>query len=125
MKYLLDVSTMVALLWKEHADHSKARAWATGKKLAVCPFTELGFLRVITSPAFYATMTDAREVLEIFLAEEKPEFIPADIRALQGEVAPGSSKTTDWYLANLARAHGMSWATLDTRANHSARTLVV
>jgi predicted nucleic acid-binding protein len=124
VKYLLDVSTMVALLWKEHADHSKTRSWAAGKKLAVCPFTELGFLRVVTSPAFNATMTDAREVLEIFLAEETPEFIPANIRALQGEVAPGSSKTTDWYLANLARAHGMNWATLDTRANHPARTLV-
>ena len=69
-------------------------------------------------------MTDAREVLEIFLADEKPEFIPADIRALQGETAPSSSKTTDWYLANLANAHGMKWATLDTRANHPARILV-
>ena len=95
-----------------------------GQKLVVCPFTELGFLRVVTSPAFNATMTDAREVLEIFLAEEKPEFIPADIRALQGEAAPSSSKTTDWYLANLAHAHGMKWATLDTRANHLARILV-
>ena len=124
MKYLLDVSTIVALLWKEHTDHSKTRTWAAGKKLAVCPFTELGFLRVVTSPAFNATMTDAREVLEFFLAEEKPEFIPADIHALQGEAAPSSSKTTDWYLANLAHAHDMKWATLDTRANHPARILV-
>ena len=124
MKYLLDVSTLVALLWREHADHAKTRTWASGKKLAVCPFTELGFLRVVTSPAFHATMTDAREVLESFLAQEKPEFIPADIRALEGEAAPSSSKTTDWYLANLARTHGMKWATLDTRANHPARALV-
>jgi predicted nucleic acid-binding protein len=124
VKYLLDVSTIVALLWKEHADHAKTRAWTAGKKLAVCPFTELGFLRVVTSPAFNAAMTDAREVLELFLAEEKPEFIPADIRALQGEAAPSSSKTTDWYLANLAHAHGMKWATLDARGNHPARVLV-
>ena len=124
MKYLLDVSTIVALLWREHADHAKTRTWAAGKKLAVCPFTELGFLRVVTSPAFNATITDAREVLEIFLTEEKPEFIPADIRALQGEAAPSPSKTTDWYLANLAYAHGMKWAILDTRANHPARILV-
>ena len=124
MKYLLDVSTIVALLWKEHADHTKTRAWASGKKLAVCPFTELGFLRVVTGPAFNATMPDARDALKDFLADDKPEFIPAGIRALQGEIAPASSKTTDWYLANLAHAHGMSWATLDTRANHPARTLV-
>jgi predicted nucleic acid-binding protein len=124
VKYLLDVSTIVALLWREHGDHAKTRTWAAGKKLAVCPVTELGFLRVVTSPAFNATMTDAREVLEIFLAEEKPEFIPADIRALQGEAAPSSSKTTDWYLANLAHDHDMKWATLDTRANHPSRILV-
>ena len=117
MKYLLDVSTIVALLWSDHADHSKAHTWATGKKLAVCPFTELGFLRVVTSPAFNASMADARKVLENFLQTESPEFIPADLRVLAGLTAPTSGKTTDWYLANLAHAHGLKWATLDTRAN--------
>jgi predicted nucleic acid-binding protein len=122
--HLLDVSTLVALLWAGHSDHAKANQWAAGKKLAVCPITELGFLRVVTSPAFNATMPDARAVLANFLAVEKPGFIPADIRALAGEVAPVSGKTTDWYLANLAQHHGLTWATLDTRAKHPAATLV-
>jgi len=124
MKYLLDVSTLVALIWNGHSDHLKARGWAKGKKLAVCPLTELGFLRVVTSPAFNATMADARAVLKNFLTMEKPEFIPADQRALAGEVAPASGKTTDWYLANLAQYHGLTWATLDTRARHPAAVLV-
>lgn len=124
MKYLLDVSTLVALVWSGHSDHAKACGWANGKKLAVCPITELGFLRVVTSPAFNATMADARAVLKNFLIVEKPEFIPADHRALEGEVAPASNKTTDWYLANLAQHHGMTWATLDTRARHPATVLV-
>jgi hypothetical protein len=123
-KYLLDVSTLVALLWTDHQDHAKANQWAAGKKLAVCPITELGFLRVVTSPAFNATMPDARAVLASFLAVEKPAFVPADVRALAGEVAPGSGKTTDWYLANLAQHHGLTWATLDTRAKHPAAMLV-
>lgn len=124
MKYLLDVSALVALLWKNHVAHATTSRWAEGKQLAVCPVTELGFLRVSTSPAFNATMEEAREVLQRFLSSEAPDFIPADARALAGEVAPSSAKTTDWYLANLADAHGMKWATLDTRANHSARALV-
>lgn len=124
MKYLLDVSALVALLWKNHVAHATACRWAEGKQLAVCPLTELGFLRVSTSPAFNATMDEARAVLEKFLASEAPAFVPADMRALAGEVAPSSAKTTDWYLASLAAAHGMKWATLDTRADHSARALV-
>jgi hypothetical protein len=59
-----------------------------------------------------------------FLADEEPEFIPADTRALEGEVAPSSSQSTDWYLGNLAKAHSMKWATLDTSATHPAAELV-
>jgi len=40
-KYLLDVSTLVALLWQTHVNNAKAIAWAAGKTLAVCPITEL------------------------------------------------------------------------------------
>jgi predicted nucleic acid-binding protein len=123
-KYLLDVSTIVALLWKSHTHNSRAEAWAKGKALAVCPITELGFIRVVTSTAYNATMEDAREVLADWLKHNSPEFIPADLRALDGAAAPTSAKTTDWYLANLAEAKGMKWATLDTRANHPAAELI-
>ena len=123
-KYLLDVSTLVALLWQTHVNNAKAIAWAGGKTLAVCPITELGFVRVVTSPAYNATMSQARETLKDFLEKQSPEFIPADARALHGEIAPASGKPTDWYLANLAKAHGMRWATLDTRAGHPNAELV-
>ncbi len=122
--YLLDVSTIVALLWQTHVNNAQAIAWSTGKKLAVCPVTELGFVRVVTSPAFNATMLQARETLKDFLEKASPQFIPADMRALDGEIAPSSGKTTDWYLANLAKAHGMKWATLDAKADHANAELV-
>lgn len=118
MSHLLDVSVLVALLWPSHLDHKRAKAWASGKSLVLCPIRELGFIRVSTSPAFNATMVDARRALADFIADEKPEFIPADERALDGEIAPTSSKTTDWYLANRASAHGMKWVTLDGKAKH-------
>jgi len=41
-----------------------------------------------------------------------------------GDAAPSSGKTTDWYLANLAKRHGMKWATLDAGANHPNAELV-
>src|SRR5438552_4149675 len=116
--HLLDVSTLVALLWQTHTDNAKAVAWSAGKKLVICPITELGFLRVVTSPAYNATMSQARQTLESFLEDESPKFIAADSRALDGEMAPTSGKTTDWYLANLAAVHGLKWATLDTQAKH-------
>jgi predicted nucleic acid-binding protein len=122
MTYLLDVSTIIALLWQTHVDHAKASAWAKGKKLAVCPITELGFVRVSTSAAFNLPMADARKLLQDFLGTV--EFIPADLRALDGAVAPNSAKTTDWYLANLADKHGMQWATLDQYAKHPAALLI-
>jgi predicted nucleic acid-binding protein len=123
-RYLLDASTLVALLWQNHVHHDQATAWSAGKTLVLCPITELGFLRVSTSLAYNATMTQARDTLNDFLKRKSPEFIPADTRALDGEVAPSSAKTTDWYLANLALNHGMKWATLDERAEHPNAELV-
>jgi len=52
------------------------------------------------------------------------EFVPGDLRALEGVAAPTSAKTTDWYLANLAQKHGVQWATLDQSARHPATELV-
>jgi predicted nucleic acid-binding protein len=124
MKYLLDVSTLIALIWPSHVHHSHASAWRKGKSIVLCPITELGFIRVSTSAAFNASMPDARAALRDFLKDEKPEWIAADLRALDGEIAPVSAKTTDWYLANLADAHGMQWATLDRSAKHPAAELI-
>jgi predicted nucleic acid-binding protein len=46
MTYLLDVSALLACLWQTHVFHQRACAWLAGKKLAVCPITEFGFLRI-------------------------------------------------------------------------------
>jgi len=124
VKYLLDVSTLIALVWPSHVHHAQVTSWKNGKALAICPITELGFVRVSTGPAFNASMVDVRRALADFIHDEKPEFVPADIRALDGDPAPTSRKTTDWYLANLARKHGMKWATLDLSAKHPAAVVV-
>lgn len=125
MKHLLDVSTLIALLWPQHVHHGRARAWLAGRSVVLCPITELGFLRVSTSSAFNLDMDSARKLLADFIADEQPGLIPADTRALDGLPAPTSAMTTDWYLANLAVAHGLKWATLDDKARHPAAELVI
>ncbi len=61
MTWLLDVSALVAHLVQSHEHHSRVNAWWPGRTLAVCPITELGFLRVAC--ALGSTMEDARTAL--------------------------------------------------------------
>ncbi|HSY18266.1 MAG TPA: PIN domain-containing protein [Candidatus Acidoferrales bacterium] len=123
MNYLLDVSTLIALLLDDHVHNKKVTAWAAGKKLAICPLSELGFLRVAMK-AYNATPDQSRRLLKSFKDIDRPQFVPADISALEGDPFPSAGKSTDWYIANLAQKHGMKWATLDKGANHPARALV-
>ena len=109
MTSLLDVSALVARLIKSHA-------------LAVCPLTELGFLRVAC--ALGSTMDGARAVLAEFLMNESPMFIPCDRRALDSAGITSARKTTDIYLADLASSRGLRLATLDGGITHAAADLI-
>ena len=123
MKVLLDVSTLIALIWPSHVHHHQATAWSQGKTMAVCPITQLGFLRV-SSGALNTPMPAVLAALESFMKDSEVEFIPCDLSALKGLAAPDSARTTDWYLANLAHKHGMKWATLDQKATHPAAEVI-
>jgi predicted nucleic acid-binding protein len=124
MSHLLDVNALIALIWPSHVHYTTVRGWRPGKKLVICPITELGFIRVSTSPAFSATMTDARKALQHFLNDEKPDFIAADARALEGTPATSSNTTTDFYLCQLAANHGLKLATLDVGIRHAAAEVI-
>ncbi len=121
MTFLLDVNALIALIWAAHADHKRAVNWRAGKTIGLCPISELGFIRISTQPAaFNLPMADARKALADFIKDEMPEFLPADIRALDGDPAPGPVKATDFYLANLAGKHGWKLATFDNGIRHPA-----
>jgi predicted nucleic acid-binding protein len=120
MTYLLDVSALLAWLWADHEHHQRIMKWQLGKSIAICPITELGFIRISTQPAFGATMEEAREMLAVWHKKVQPKYIPCDIPVLKIEPAPSSGKTTDFYLAGLAAEHGMQWATLDENIKHEA-----
>jgi predicted nucleic acid-binding protein len=124
MTYLLDISTLLAWLWKNHVAHDRVLAWEKGIAVAVCPLAELGFLRISTQPAFGASMDDARKMLTDFMAVRTPQFVPCDVTALSGTPATASGKVTDCYLANLAGGRGMMLATLDSGIGHPAAFVV-
>jgi predicted nucleic acid-binding protein len=124
MSYLLDVSTLIALLWDRHEYNERVSRWQNEARLVVCPITELGFLRISTQPTFGATVADAKKMLHDWKAAQKPVFIPCDIESEQmGEPKTGT-KFTDFYLASLAEKHGMKLATLDESIGHSAAFVI-
>ena len=123
MIYLLDVSTILSRLWQTHVFHQRTKVWADENQLALCPITELGFLRISTN-TIGAEMEEARWMLKSFWKEYDPQFISCDLSAVDGANAPTSSKTTDFYLASLAEKHGMRLATLDQGIGHPAIFLI-
>jgi predicted nucleic acid-binding protein len=125
MTYLLDISLLLAGIWRTHSLHSKADTWLVGKELTVCPLSELGFLRISTHPKgpFRAGMADARWLLTDFLKKNRCAFVSADLPGLQSQ-ATNSEVMTDCYLADLAARHGMKLATLDARIRHHAAEVI-
>lgn len=120
MIYLLDVSTLMALLWQLHDAHERVTRWQGTAELAVCPLTELGFLRISTQPVFGATVAEARKMLRDWKRAVAPKFVACDLEALDSDEPRTGTKTTDCYLASLAAKHGMQLATLDKNIGHKA-----
>jgi predicted nucleic acid-binding protein len=124
MTYLLDISTLMALLWDTHVHNGRVTKWQTDQKLAVCPLSELGFLRISTQPSFGLTVREARKVLNDWKKSRKPRFIPCDLEVLSTDAPSAGSRTTDFYLASLAAESGMKLATLDEGIGHGASFVI-
>jgi uncharacterized protein len=124
MTYLLDISVLMALLWETHVHHDRVTKWQENLPLAVCPLTELGFLRISTQPSFGLTVEAGRKILGAWKQSRKPRFVPCDVDALATDAPSTGSRTTDFYLASLAAAHGMALATLDEGIGHKAVVVI-
>lgn len=124
MTHLLDVNVLLAAIWENHPHHDRAFRWLAGKQVAVCPLSELGFIRISTNPqAIHAPMEKARKLLQNFLSERTARRIPDDLPALDSHPRK-TEQVTDLYLAALADKHGMKLATLDEKIHHPAAVLV-
>jgi predicted nucleic acid-binding protein len=122
--YLLDISALMALLWETHVHNKRVTKWQESVPLAVCPLTELGFLRISTQPSFGLSVAEARKVLNDWRKSRKPLFVQCDMEALSSDSPSAGSKMTDFYLASLAAQHGMELATLDEGISHKTAFLI-
>ena len=122
MRYLLDVSALVALGFIEHEFHAAVRRWA-GKlssendELATCAITELGFVRILSQASQYGLTVSQAQALLIRLRNAgtvRFSFLPddQDASALPSWVKT-SNQITDGHLVQLAKANGAVLATLD------------
>jgi toxin-antitoxin system PIN domain toxin len=68
---LLDVNVLIALGHEDHEDHSRAKAWFKQEKArpwATCPFTEAGFVRVVSNPSYQEPSLDVQDSLDMLAA---------------------------------------------------------
>jgi len=124
MTYLLDVNVLLAAIWENHPHHDRAFRWLEERPIAVCPLSELGFIRISTNPqAIHAPMEKARKLLQKFVAERAARWISDDLPVLDSHPRK-TGQVTDFYLASLAAKHGMKLASLDEKIHHPSVVLV-
>ena len=122
MKYLLDVSALIAFGLGRHQFHARVFQWAHSERRAsffTCAITELGFVRIISPSSTYAlSLAEAKDLL--LRMKRNPvlplDFLPdtEDISSLPSGVrTPGQA--TDGHLARLAIAHNAALATFDEK----------
>jgi predicted nucleic acid-binding protein len=120
MRYLLDVSALIAYGFRRHDFHDRVGAWIRSRKgdhFLTCSITELGFVRVLGNVRTYGmNVAQAKSLLEelkawkafplAFLADGN------DISALPKWVK-SPAQATDGHLLQLARDNAAVLATLD------------
>jgi toxin-antitoxin system PIN domain toxin len=121
--YLLDVNVLVAMAWPRHTAHAAVQAWLGReghKGWASCPFTQAGFVRIISNPAFSRDALSPQQALALLrvnLEHPTHHFWPAalSVNDALARVAKlvGHQQISDAYLLGLAIHNKARLATLD------------
>ena len=124
--HAFEAALLIALFWPSHERHVAALAWFTRhrkKGWATCPFTQAGFVRIVSNPAFSRDAVLPREAIEVLTANTSApdhafwpdELELADAVGFAGLRLAGHQQVTDAYLLGLAFRRGGILATLDLR----------
>ncbi len=123
MRALLDINVLLALLDRAHIHHDRARAWFEDRAeqgWASCPFTQNGFVRIISQPKYPKPVgtAEAIRLLSGAVYTDYHEFWPATIsildrESLDRERVHGPKQLTDLYLLSLAVTNKGCFATFD------------
>ena len=120
---LLDTNVLLALAWPNHQDHAAAHTWfgaSARKGWATCAFTQLGFIRLSSNPAYTpdaVSPQDAATLLQQWIRLKGHRFWaspPADNPAIYAR-AIGHQQVHDAWLVEVARQNSGRLVTLDTR----------
>jgi toxin-antitoxin system PIN domain toxin len=121
---LLDLNILTALLWPAHEHHDMAHRWFSARAKspwATCSLTQLGFVRIVSNPAFSRDALSppgAVALLAANLSHATHEFwtetlpLPAAIKGMQPRLQ-GYRPLTDAYLLALASHRKGVLATFD------------
>jgi len=126
---LLDVNVLLALAWPNHQYHALAHAWfGTDARFgwATCAFTELGFIRLSSNPAYTAAAVSPQEAAQLLAAlavHKKHRFWNSPFARDTSIYAKalGHQQVNDAYLVRLAETARSRLVTFDTRLSGHAR----
>jgi predicted nucleic acid-binding protein len=109
--------------YEAHAHHLRVDCWLREKRfihseslrLATSPITELGFVRIASGPAGFASDVDVAQAdLERLIAHHGLAFVEDRLRAYPlPHWVRKFTQTTDGHLLQVAASHGLTFATLD------------
>ena len=121
---LLDINILTALIWPAHEHHDVAHAWF-GRRAeapwATCSLTQLGFVRIVSNPAFSRDALSPVEALALLaenLAHPGHEFwtdslqVPTAVKGMEPRLQ-GYRQLTDAYLLAVAHRRKGVLATFD------------
>ena len=121
---LLDLNILTALLWPAHEHHEAAHRWFRARgsaRWATCSLTQLGFVRIVSNPAFSRDALPPAESVALLaknLTHTGHEFwteslqVPAAIKGMEPGLQ-GYRQLTDAYLLALASRRKGVLATFD------------
>ena len=120
---LLDTNVLLALAWPNHQHHAQAHKWfAAGTKRgwATCGFTQLGFIRLSSNPAYTTNAVSPQEAATLLqqwtrLKTHRFWTSPAADDPLIYARAIGHQQINDAWLVEVARRNSGHLVTLDTR----------
>jgi uncharacterized protein len=123
-----DINVWVALSYERHIHHSAARRWFdqcdANVLICFCRFTQLGFLRLLTTNAVMGqdgvlSQADAWRLYDRWYEDgrilflEEPVLLEPQFRILTQDVRPAPKDWADAYLAAFATATGLRLVTFD------------
>lgn len=135
-----DINVWVALTYQRHVHHPSASAWfeRTGdaSRLIFCRFTQLGFLRLISSETVMGSdrvlsQGQSWAAYDVWMRDDRVAFAdePAGLEARFRELAqlkrPAPKDWADSYLASFAAAAEFTLVTFDAALHRKASGAVL